>query len=341
MLVRQPVVKATDYALAKRFAATMKGWPVYLITGHGCICPEGEACGEENTSKGNYTFVMPDNTIMMSFAQGGDICADNQLDTDVIYHAHEIPKFAAMHSASDVQRRQVEHYKRSFFANLKRAAPRSPYPNVHMRFFHDEDVKEFAEGSPKGPVVNRLGVFRIDTLPDHVAMHDLTNENDSLIKQPLERSALAYYLLSDVIEMTYEVTNTRRGIFVLVGCMNPCKSSKDRPLDAIEGLDEARTQIHLANTRYNSQIPTVTKKEARALGIEVPLDAGTRTMTSTWTAANLVSHFRRGLIDPTKKKGTFTEEDILLEEYDRAIELDRAVREAKKKKSKEKEAGKE
>lgn len=300
----------------KGFLKAVMNWPVYLVTGHGCLCTEKGACSLKtpgSTEKIPTSFKIPENTLLMSFSQGGDYCIDSGfLHRDILRHRQNIRLFSAFHSASDVidVRGANSKIPYSFFTNLKRGGPGSAFPNIKMSF-KDELVNTSD--------ANTFGVYRIDELPTDFHANKLSNPTMSFIKD--DPDIEYHYFLTDVIEHVYKVTGMPFGIFVIVACMIPCHEPGRPDAEDIELLNDARNMINVANAEYNTLVPTITAEEAEQHGIPLPRNGGTYLQTSGITAKNIVAMVKSGLIEKDRLDDMFGVGEIDLEELGQARKL--------------------
>ena len=257
-------VSNTNVRAAKRFIYEIKGMPVFLVSGHSCICKEEGKCFGEDPER---YFKIPRDTYLATFGVPGDaFCMANPEKVIAAFY-EDIRDFMYMHSVSDViQSNMIGKDSFSLLSNLKRATgdrarmESEPYPNIGFSLNEYRWVEKKVKGTIKNvkEIVPRsenvFGVYRLDTLGKYFDGDNLRNTM-SLLPQNEKR---ANWYLKDIIQETYAASGVDRGIFILAGCLTSCASRTD---PTGPHMDRAATAMDLAHNMYNTLCPTLTRED--------------------------------------------------------------------------------
>lgn len=216
--------------------------PVYVIAAHSCIMNPMYA---KETGAKPY-FKVPKDTLIVSFGAPGDfICTDNETIQTLHTNLKDIRKFMYVHSASDVIERKKKKKEHSLFGEMKRAAAKTPYPNICY------DLNNIDKERPTRRAYNKYGVYRLDTLKKE-DIPNLTNAR-SVLEHDIDRDA---FNLHSIIKDVYEKTGIKKGIFISLGCLSPYQGKATAHF-----MDKAERVYEDANTLYNTMMPTLTKED--------------------------------------------------------------------------------
>ncbi len=264
VLKGKPSVSNTNIRAAKRFVEEIATTPVFLVSGHSCICLEDGKCFGEEPSR---YFKIPRDTYIATFGVPGDAFCMTNAERSIAAFYDDIRKFMYTHSVSDViQVPGIGRDSFSLLSNLKRATgdkgrvESTPYPNIAYSFNEFTYVTKKVKGVEKTmkKIVpreeNEFGVYRLDTLPPYFDGNTLDNRM-SIREQDEKRDN---WFLEDIIQETYEKAGVKRGIFILAGCLTSCNSRK-----AATGphMDRAAMAMEIAHNMYNTLCPTLTNEE--------------------------------------------------------------------------------
>lgn len=234
---------------AKQFKKSLDETPMYLISAHSCICPStGECFGEKKP----FSFAIPPDTYIASLVQVGDFFCGDQ--SDILLHKDHIRTFMSLTSESDVYMMSgVGTSTFSFFSGIMRATSLKDepvlYPNIN--FTVNEHIGK-DKTKLKKPEDNDNGVYAIDKLDKSTTL----NNTLSIIPQGLKRDNL---FLQDIITEVYTKTGISKGIFILAGCLETCKATK-------QDMDSAAGLIHLANVKYPYEKTFTSEQFRKAYG---------------------------------------------------------------------------
>lgn len=257
-------VSNTNVRAAKRFIYEIKETPVFLVSGHSCICKDEGMCFGEDPER---YFKIPRETYLATFGVPGDAFCMDGAEKMIAAFYEDIRDFMYMHSVSDViQSNMIGKDSFSLLSNLKRATgDRSrvesiPYPNIGFSFNEYRWVEKKVKGKMTdvkeilAPSENVFGVYRLDTLGKYFDGATLRNTM-SLLPQDAKR---ANWYLKDIIQETYEAAGVKKGIFILAGCLTSC-ASRTNPTGP--HMDRAATAMDLAHNMYNTLCPTLTRED--------------------------------------------------------------------------------
>lgn len=243
---------AAKYADTLKFIAHLTDIPVFIVSGHACLCPLSGPCSTEaeeaaTNAKAGPLFTLPDDTYMMSWVTPEEIFCDVNSEELLYTNRIRLLQFLYHHSRSDIQREPGVKY--SLFDGLQRAVGgtvgdvKMEYPNAKFMFNPSPPVE---------PEKNPFGVYRIDK------GEPVLNNSGSIIKQD-ERGPSAYWFLKDIVEECLRKEGVSSGVFLLSGCFVRC--NEETPQNEIRRL---QTHFALLNTYYNSLRPTLTAKEMKS-----------------------------------------------------------------------------
>ena len=240
----------------------LKDLPIYLIDAHSCLAPIGVPCYRERP---DVSFEIPENTYVISFAQANDVFRGSTfIDRLIIKNRESFRKYLYLHDTNDmIEHPQVGDTHFSLFTGVTRATAPSQYPNVAFTFNCSETTGER----------NASGIYCIDSVDEYQGLKTLNNTK-SIIKEDPKRNN---FMLKDIIEEVYQATGSRKGIFILTGCMPVYHSSAVTNKINNESVRFAGNLIHIANNYYRTLRPTWTKEELDTMGLihQIPIDIPT------------------------------------------------------------------
>ena len=295
-------VSNTNVRAAKRFIDEIKETPVFLVSGHSCICKEEGMCFGEDPER---YFEIPRNTYLATFGVPGDaFCMANPEKVIAAFY-EDIRDFMYMHNVSDViQSNMIGKDSFSMLSNLKRATgdrgreKSVPYPNIGFSFNEYRYVEKKIKGKmtdvkeivPRAE--NVFGVYRLDTLGKYFDGATLRNTM-SLLPQNEKR---ANWFLKDIIQETYAAAGVKNGIFILAGCLTSC-ASRTNPTGP--HMDKAAMAMDLAHNMYNTLCPTLTREDMyKIFGMDgyIPYNILTNQMPVTVEPSEVKEMIAKGLL---------------------------------------------
>jgi hypothetical protein len=186
-----------------------------------------------------------------------------------------------------IEHPQVGDTHFSLFTGVTRAAARSEYPNVAFTFNCKVTTREN----------NPSGVYCIDAVDDYRGLETLNNTK-SIIKEDPKRNN---FMLKDIIEEVYQATGSRKGIFILTGCLPVYPSSSVTKKINNESVRFAGNLIHIANNYYRTLRPTWTKEELDTMGLiyQIPIDIPTRFPVTAMDPDEIIHMEKEELSDAT------------------------------------------
>lgn len=212
--------------------------PIYVIACHGIICSNYEECGYPPTVGDTKlpTFFLDGNTILLNPSAGGEFLATcNQDIQTLVNNAMLIRNFALVTDKTDIQSssmNRVRPYGVPISSFMR--ATNTEYPNIACNF-DSGGVKELF-----------MGV---------IEMHN--NRLVRFIINPNTPGTPKHRWLSDVIQTTYDKTNTSSGIFIFIGCTaSIAPTTKSHALRLSKSIDYASWLIRNADLNYNSLVAT-------------------------------------------------------------------------------------
>lgn len=267
-----PSKNAVELSEAEALIQEVQGLPVYFISGHACICPRDKPCFFKR--KEPSEFIIPEDTYIVSYASPGEFfCGDDRV---LLSNYKVIRDYLYMHSQSDLNvSDEVGTTKLSFFGGIKRAISTRDtpieYPNIGFElvtFYEDANGKKIKEKGIMPPVYNPHGIYNAS-----YAASELTHGvklNNRIAYIPQEESHKDMYL-KDIIELVYSKSGTRKGVFILGGCLETCMNGQSR-----EDLNVAARKMEHANNMYNTIKKTFVKEDLQRLNLErfIPGDNG-------------------------------------------------------------------
>jgi hypothetical protein len=237
-------VSQMNIPAALAFVEEVNDLPVYLISAHSCICMEGHS--EECFGKSvPFSFKLPENTYVLSFAQPGDkvVCAGT--DTLIRSAVDDIRQYLYLHGTDDILRGKAVGVSRfHMFAGVQRAVGPSEYLNIYYTF-NEYDGEELVAREK-----NPYGVYNISK--KRAGKFSKTN-TDSIIAQDPARVS---WSLQDIIKEVYRKEGVKRAIFLNTGCLLGCFSD-----DRLGSLDKAAGILYTANEEYKGLRETFTADE--------------------------------------------------------------------------------
>jgi hypothetical protein len=267
----KPSKNTMDISGAMTLIDEVQSLPVYYITGHSCICPRDRPCFFKR--KEPSEFIIPEDTYIITYSVPGEFyCGNDKL----LVHNHKVIRdYLYMHSQSDLNASdKVGTSKLSFFGGIKRATSSKDvpieYPNITFElvtFYEDEQGKKITEKGIRPPRKNPHGIY--DAFKASTASM-YGNLDNTLAYIPQDESHKDIYL-KDIIELVYAKSGTRKGVFILGGCMETCMRGQDR-----EDLNVAARKMEYANNMYNTIKKTFVKEDLQRLNLEryIPGDNG-------------------------------------------------------------------
>lgn len=251
-------VSKTNVTKAKQFYDSLQDIPMYVIWGHSCVCPNGEECFGEMPKR--TEFAIPTDTYLVNLSQPGDFfCGDFKT---IAENQTNILSYLSLHGEGDMYGfYSIGKTTYSMFSGIQRAT--SPmvgdtfqepvlYPNVSFTFNAVDQKTNRTE--------NECGVY---TMPFSFSFSGKPNNSMSILPQDYKRNN---WFLEDIIEEVYEKTNTRKGIFILAGCLERCY-----PKMEMNELNHAAERMHIANVRYPTLRETFTYDELKEHSIYNPM----------------------------------------------------------------------
>ena len=276
-------VSRTNIVKARQFFNSLQEVPMYFVVGHACICPSTGVCFGEIPKR--TEFAIPNETYFVNFSQPGDFYSGST--SRVLKNTENIRSFLSLHSESDIlTTNEVGNTKFSFFSGLQRAT--SPYDQREDPVFYPNIAFSFNKSDGDlDPTKNDQGVYLLPTFGK-------LNNTMSILPQDPKREN---WFLEDIVQEVYEKTGTRKGIFLLGGCLSIC-SLRQKMSD----LNRAAELIHLANVRYTSVRETFTQEEMLTyFGLEaLPVDEGTYNPLSTMSPMEIQHMTNLGVTCPRR-----------------------------------------
>jgi len=279
-----------------KFMKDVLSIPVYVIAAHSCVMSPNYA---KHTDVKSY-FTVPKDTYIVSFGSPGDfICANNETIQTLSEHLLEIRKYMYVHSASDLEEHPKKRNTYSLFGDMKRATYKTNYPNISY------NLNNIDKERPTRRAYNKYGVYRLDTLSQE-QIPTLNNTN-SVLEHNSDRED---YNLVDIIQEVYTKTGTKKGIFISLGCLSPCEGKA-----TAKYIDEAERVYELANTLYNTVMPTMTKEEIlkNYTTGDLPKNVFINDTLAKWSPDVVEKMVKQGLLDPkacVKYKSDIHEDDM-------------------------------
>jgi hypothetical protein len=233
-----------------------------------------------------FAFTVPRGTFILSFSEpGSTTCVGRRIEDYIQTKTDMIRQMLYLHGADEF----TDHRDGSIFARTLRATGSSKepimFPNVNYTF--EPDV----EGAPRDQ--NIYGVYSIgnSVLQERINTNSLISQFDPSL--PADTTNKQDWVLGDIIQRVYEVTGTRAGIFLNLGCQTPCHG-------ADSSMDKAGDLVRYADVMYRNIIPVVSganvKKTKQELFTDTTHELG-RTLNamepSTFTAM-----LAKGIYDP-------------------------------------------
>ena len=257
-------VSKPNFEKAEQFYDSLRDIPMYVIWAHSCVCPNEGYCYGEMPKR--TEFAIPTDTYVVNLAQPGDyFCGNFETITE---NVRNIRPYLSLHSEAEIYGSYfIGDTKHSMFSGIQRATSpavgdsQAPvlYPNLSFTFN--------ASGKKAKPTDNENGVY---SLP----FSGKPNNSKSILPQDYRRRN---WYLEDIIQEVYEKTNTRKGIFLIAGCLNPCNLTKE-----MSELDHAAGLMHIANARYPTLRETFTHDEMKEhIGVNPMFDVGVSNPTTS------------------------------------------------------------
>lgn len=268
----KPSKNTVELSEAETLIQEVQDLPVYFISGHSCICPRDKPCffGRKEPSE----FTIPEDTYIVSYASPGEFfCGDDRV---LLSNYKVIRDYLYMHSQSDLNvSDEVGTSKLSFFSGIKRATSTRDtpieYPNIGFElvsFYEGANGKKIKEKGIMPPAYNPHGIYKASYAVSEISYGKKLDNRIAYI--PQEESHKDMYL-KDIIELVYAKSGTRKGVFILGGCLETCMNGQSR-----EDLNVAARKMEYANNMYNTIKKTFVKEDLQRLNLErfIPGDNG-------------------------------------------------------------------
>lgn len=263
-----------------RYYSSLLKLPIFLISGHSCICPDSGKCLGRDIVPGPKappgttpaTFAIPSGTILMSIAQAGDLCYLRGVDPErLLYNQRfNFRDYLVLHSAAELKENaEVGVSKFSLYAGILRgkggAASQPPvlWPNQNFSF-EEKDVA----GVPFPDNENGCGVYELTAIRPNAAGDGPADPLDlrqtrSIIKQTEVAAGDGNMFTSDIIQETYRRTGHTKGIFILYGCLGKCVGRLTAIKGGVTALDKAARTMYAAENAYKGKYgpPLLTRGE--------------------------------------------------------------------------------
>lgn len=231
---------------------------MYVIWAHSCVCPNEGYCYGEIPKR--TEFAIPTDTYLVNLAQPGDyFCGNFEIITE---NVRNIRPYLSLHSEAEMYGSYfIGDTKHSMFSGIQRATSPMAGDTVQAPVFYPNvSFTINPSGKKAKPTNNESGVY---SLP----FSGKPNNSKSILPQDYTRRN---WFLEDIIQEVYETTNTRKGIFLIAGCLNPCDKTK-----GMNELDRAAERMHIANVRYPTLRETFTNDEMKEhIGVNPMFDFG-------------------------------------------------------------------
>ena len=250
-------VSQMNIPAALAFVEEVNDLPIYLISAHSCICMEGHS--DECFGKSvPFSFKLPENTYVLSFAQPGDKVVCSGTDTLLRSAVDDIRQYLYLHGTDDIRRGKGVGVSRfHMFAGVQRAVGPSEYPNIYYTF-NEYDGEELVAREK-----NPYGVYNISKKR---AGKFSKNNTDSIIEQ---NAAHANWSLQDIIKEVYRKEGIKRAVFLNTGCLVGCFSD-----ELLGSLDKAAEILYTANEEYKGLRETFTAAELAQHAVARPTNRG-------------------------------------------------------------------
>jgi hypothetical protein len=255
-LITQPKVSPeTPFEDVVRHKAELDMMPIYLINSHGSICSSYENCrkpmrygifGDIDPDLTRFPeFKIPYSTYIINTTSGGEYClAASTLSQILIDAKDEIRPFLLLNSNDDVNTVTAT----PFLSAFNRAATGQQYPDMILGFDIDD---------------GQFGVFNISN------MTEFTRESENTILSVADISGMSIenqIYLHELIELVYQKTGYRRGIFIVAACSGGKGAGSS---ERIQAIDRGEQLIHDSELSYSSVKATATPEMLSGHGYRV------------------------------------------------------------------------
>jgi hypothetical protein len=128
--------------------------------------------------------------------------------------------------------------------------------------------KKIKEKGIMPPTYNPHGIYKASYAAPELSYGKRLDNRLAYI--PQDKSHADIYL-KDIIELVYAKSGSRRGVFILGGCLETCMKGQDR-----EDLNVSARKMEYANNMYNTIKKTFVKEDLQRLNLErfIPGDNG-------------------------------------------------------------------
>jgi hypothetical protein len=299
-----PTITKTNFSKAYKNTESIKDIPMFLVSGHSCICTKDEPlCIGEAIP---FEFKVPLKTYIISLAQAGEFACPNEKAYWKL--RDELRRYLSMHSESDFNLyNDIGKDTFALFSGIRRAVGGRvvidaskklyediTYPNLNFSFNSWTTV---TKGKKKQKILdsrenNPYGVYDMEKIP---ANFKLQNINSVLSQDPAKDN----YPLSEIIRDVYKKLKIRSAIFILGGCLSTCTRIEENTTKNVQEKIErsiiaAGQAIDIANAYYPTLRETYLKTEL-PLGVHAPLNTGTYSAQAFPQVSEVKSMLKEGL----------------------------------------------
>ena len=285
----KPPISRFNLAKGLELITQLRDYPIYIVSAHSCI---------NQGSRKKEMFTIPPNTFILTFATPGECTFSNNTSLlNVTKQKEELRKYMHMTPGAYLSNHAR---KPSMFQGIHRARAGSTFPNIEYglkeALYGDDGLKT---GKFQDAGLNTNGVYAIDT-GRFTKTRDFFNTN-SVIPQD-DGPDDPDYTLEQLIETVYDrdPRGGHRGIFILMGCLVPCKGSPS--------TDRAGSAMQIAHAEYETQNDTfdIPELESLELEFEIPVDYGINNQLASLDPAEAKKYQNQNLFALTNTRRAST-----------------------------------